>query len=294
MVGTPTMKQAAAPVDSATCGHSTPSYADLTLSNRHELFCSQAWYQKVLQHHLTKLTINPNDFYLDVGSGTGRGTQLIAERLKPGGMIIGIEPSEGLVRCASKNAERNDLVKYRVGRAEDITALHFNREVSGVISFNTVHLLSSREEFYRDARSLLKSGGTLSFCTGYHSRGMSDDDRVNVLEALFNAYTKGLQMVRAFGQHSMKNPTVPSARPQNLELSTTECELTRAGFNSVTLDLQPITVPASSFAEFLTLPGSSFLPASIPLDEQKELILDALQKRDIIEVSRYWLHVYAE
>jgi hypothetical protein len=53
-------------------------------------------------------------------------------------------------------------------------------------------------------------------------------------------------------------------------------------------------MPAASFAEFLTLPGSQLLPASIPLEQQKKVILEALQERGIAEVSRAWLHVYAQ
>jgi SAM-dependent methyltransferase len=294
MVGMHTIQQNGVPNNTSPQSVPPPTYADLRLSKQHELFCAQDWYQKVLEHHISRLNIIPKCCYLDVGSGTGCATSLLAERLKPGGIIIGIEPSEGLVRCASQNAEGDPCLKYKIGRAEEITSIGRDHEVEGVVSFNTVHLLSSRERFYQDVRSLLPNGGTLSFCTGYHSRGMSEPDRENILQALFNAYTTGLQMVRTLMPHSIRASAHTTSRTQNLELSRTEYELKRSGFASVHIDLQPITMPAASFAEFLTLPGSQLLPASIPLEQQKKVILEALQERGIAEVSRAWLHVYAQ
>jgi SAM-dependent methyltransferase len=289
-----TTHQSRAPEGSAPYVDTAPSWADVKLSNRHQIFCAQEWYQGVLQHHIRKLTITPTDYYLDVGSGTGCGTELISDRLRPGGLIVGIEPSEGLVRCATKKAEGDGRIKYKVGRAEDISAMSDDRKVNGIVSFNTVHLLSSREQFYRAAQELLTKDGTLSFCTGYHTRGMSEVDRGNVLNALFEAFTIGKERVRAWKEISPQRKVNELFRPQYLELANIELELRRSGFSTVNSELQLVTVPASSFAEFLTLPGWELLPKLLPLEQQREIILTSLERHGIEEVSRTWLHVYAE
>jgi protein-L-isoaspartate(D-aspartate) O-methyltransferase len=51
--------------------------------------------------------LKPGAKVLDVGSGSGYLTHVLAELVSPGGMVIGIEHIQALVQLAQKNTEKS-------------------------------------------------------------------------------------------------------------------------------------------------------------------------------------------
>ncbi|WP_433598123.1 methyltransferase domain-containing protein [Nocardia sp. CA-135953] len=59
---------------------------------------------------------------LDVGAGPGILARLLAERVGPNGHVVGLDPSEPMVRFATKKSKRHPNTEFRVGYAQAIDA----------------------------------------------------------------------------------------------------------------------------------------------------------------------------
>jgi ubiquinone/menaquinone biosynthesis C-methylase UbiE len=91
---------------------------------------------------------------LDLGSGTGRFTPILAETL--GGPVYGVEPSERMRRQAEQTAGHPD-VRYLAGGAE---AIPLPDEVCGfVLMFLVYHHIPDRPRAVAEIRRVLRPGG---------------------------------------------------------------------------------------------------------------------------------------
>jgi ubiquinone/menaquinone biosynthesis C-methylase UbiE len=120
---------------------------------------------KVLIH---SLRIAPGERVLDVGCGTGRLGNFVAELVEPTGQVIGLDPLPLRVALAAKKHER---FSTRVGHAEDLSA--FEPEQFDVVYLNSVfHWVTNKLGALREALRVLKTGGRI----GVNS---ADADRVH-------------------------------------------------------------------------------------------------------------------
>jgi len=109
------------------------------------------------QRLLTHLAPNPNARFVDVGSGTGNYTAALHAQ---GVDIMGIDPSEEMIRLASKKYENLD---WKSGRAE---ALPFeDRAFDGAITTLTIHLWESLIKGFREISRVVKDNGRLVIFT---------------------------------------------------------------------------------------------------------------------------------
>ena len=100
------------------------AHADLPLRIGHGATCSQP---STVAAMLELLDPHPGDKVLDVGSGSGWTTALLAHLVAPGGSVLGVELVPELVKTGARNLDaagvahaRIELaVPGRVGRAED-------------------------------------------------------------------------------------------------------------------------------------------------------------------------------
>jgi arsenite methyltransferase len=98
---------------------------------------------------------------LDVGCGTGRLTQWLAERVAPRGEVIGIEPSEerlALARCRASRAG------FELGRAEDLRAFE-DASFDAVCMSSVLHWVEDKAKVLSEARRVLRPGGRLGVTT---------------------------------------------------------------------------------------------------------------------------------
>lgn len=61
--------------------------------------------------------LRPGERVLDVACGTGVAARLAAERVAPGGTVVGIDPQPGMLEAARRTS---DDVEWRQGAAEDL------------------------------------------------------------------------------------------------------------------------------------------------------------------------------
>ena len=107
---------------------------------------------------------------LDIASGSGYGTQLLAKKAKK---VYGVDVDEQSVRYASENfGGRN--IEYKVGNAESIPL--GDQSVDVVVTFETIEHVKNYRKFIDEIRRILKPDGLaiistpndLEFAEGNH------------------------------------------------------------------------------------------------------------------------------
>lgn len=101
--------------------------------------------------------IGPGQRALDVGCGTGALTLAVAERVVPGGAVVGLDPNPDMLAAARRKGAR---VEWRDGRAE---ALPFaDASFDAVVSQFAMMFFDDRVAALREARRVLRPGGRLA------------------------------------------------------------------------------------------------------------------------------------
>jgi trans-aconitate 2-methyltransferase len=114
-----------------------------------------AWGQAVLG----RLPLRGNELVLDVGCGTGRLTELLAERL-PHGRAVGIDQSANMLATA-RTAMRAS-VRGRITFAQaDAAALPIARRADAIFSTATFHWVLDHDRLFRSLFAALMPGGQL-------------------------------------------------------------------------------------------------------------------------------------
>lgn len=110
---------------------------------------------------LDQLSVQPGDYILDIGSGTGRLVSRLAGRIEDG-YVEGIDFSKDMIRIARKR-NKTDILNGRVGIIEDNfdTREYENGFFSKVCSVNTIYFWSDPERTVRKIAGILKPGGKL-------------------------------------------------------------------------------------------------------------------------------------
>ncbi len=109
-----------------------------------------------------RLAIGPGDRVLDVGCGTGRLARHLAERVGPGGKVVGIDPLPE--RIALARAHAGGVVSFEVGQAEDLAA--FADASFDAVSLSAVfHWINDRPRALREIRRVLRAGGRVGLTT---------------------------------------------------------------------------------------------------------------------------------
>ena len=111
--------------------------------------------------------IRPEDQVLDVGTGTGVVAFRVAEKLRDGGRVVGIDLSEGMLAAAISKTERLGLTERIEFRQMDAEKLEFPDATFDVAVslFALLHFpdpLTALKEIYR----VLKPGGRLVVAVG--------------------------------------------------------------------------------------------------------------------------------
>ncbi len=111
---------------------------------------------------LALAAIRPGMTVLDLGSGAGFDAFLAAERVGPGGRVIGVDMTDEMLALARKNATARGAtnVEFRQGRLEDLPVEAATVDL--VISNCVVNLVPDKAAAFREMARVLKPGGTIS------------------------------------------------------------------------------------------------------------------------------------
>jgi len=110
---------------------------------------------------LGRMGVDPRDEILDLGSGTGRNTCLMMERLGPSGRVVGVDSSEQMLRQSRRRCRSYPQVQFLKARIEQ--PLDFRDEFDKVSVFFVLHGFEDddKERILANAAKALKPGGTL-------------------------------------------------------------------------------------------------------------------------------------
>lgn len=106
---------------------------------------------------IASLDPRPGERVLDVGCGTGRLGEYVAQRVAPTGEVLGIDPLPLRIELA---ARKNPRFHARVGRAEDLSVFA-DASFDVVYSNSVFHWVHDQPGALREALRVLKPGGRI-------------------------------------------------------------------------------------------------------------------------------------
>ena len=106
--------------------------------------------------------MQPGEVVVDLGSGAGFDCFLAAQRVGPTGRVIGVDMTHEMLKKARDNAARVGAanVEFRLGEIEHLPIGDNTADV--VISNCVINLVPDKEQVYREAFRVLKSGGRIA------------------------------------------------------------------------------------------------------------------------------------
>ena len=136
-----------------------------SISRFYDLYTRRT-YARVREKVVEELKLRRGSTVLDLACGTGQNFPLLVEALGPGGRIIGLDYSEGMLRQAAAKVQRNRWSNITLihGDARQVSpALLEQRagisQVDGLICTLGLSVIPEWEHVFDRAFSLVRSGG---------------------------------------------------------------------------------------------------------------------------------------
>jgi trans-aconitate 2-methyltransferase len=213
----------------------------------------QAWGREVL----ARLELRGDELALDAGCGSGRVTQMLAERL-PRGRVVAVDASPSMAQAARARLGPDADV-----RVMDLLELEIEEPVDVILSTATFHWISDHERLFSRLHVALRPGGRLVAQCGGEG---------NVERTRLAALAVGEAEPFAKYMHNWLGPwNFASAE-------STELRLRQAGFHEARCWLVPVTVVPPEPKEFLRTVNLGAHLARLP-EELRDPFVSAVHER---------------
>jgi trans-aconitate methyltransferase len=211
---------------------------------------------------LARLPLNGDEHVLDVGSGTGRLTEKLLERL-PRGKVVAVDLSSNMLSVAHEYLRPRFQGQIAFVLA-DASALPFNGTADAIFSTATFHWVLDHDRLFRSLYAALRPDGRLVAQCG----GGRNIERVN---ARCMTLMRQPGFATYFGNWS---------GPWNFaDAETTARRLREAGFADVqtSVEYTPVLQPdALAYREFVANVVCRHHLARLPDEEQRDRFMTAL------------------
>lgn len=128
------------------------------------------------------LALKAGEHVLDIGTGTGRLAEFVADLIGAQGSVTGIDPLES--RIAIARLRQSKTLTFATGHAEDLS--RFGDGQFDVVYLNSVfHWIAEKDRALREIRRVLKPGGRLGLNVQDPTR--PHESRVLLREAIVQA-----------------------------------------------------------------------------------------------------------
>jgi arsenite methyltransferase len=161
----------------------------------------QRHHLPIFEPVLPLMDVKPTDRVLDLGSGSGWATRLVAKRLRPK-KIVGIDISDEMVRLATQQSKGIANIEFHQGEAEKIPLP--DASVDKIFSIESFYYWPDQMAGLEEAKRVLARGGKLFI--------------------LINLYKDNPASLR--WAHELKVPVHAMSQAEYIEL------LTKAGFKA--------------------------------------------------------------
>ena len=227
---------------------------------------------------IADLAVKPGEKILDVGSGTGRLTEYVADIVGSEGVVFGVDPLSLRIAIAQPRARAN--LSFVIAPAENLS--QFADASFDVVYFNSVfHWLEDKHTVLAEAARVLVAGGRLGISA-------ASKERPHTLQGVVREVLSR-EPFNQYGEEGFDGPLF------KLDVAETIALLNAAGFSVASAEIKtftdyfdsPQTVidfsSSSSFGNFLGKLPTEARPAAIAAIKTA---LEALRTSKGIELQR--------
>jgi ubiquinone/menaquinone biosynthesis C-methylase UbiE len=126
------------------------------------------WSRLLAPGYIEFAGVKNGDRVLDVGTGTGSLASAIEERM-PASQVVGVDPSEGFIAFAQKNA-KSSRARYEVGDAQ---ALKFkDASFDRTMALLVMNFIPDHNKAIAEMRRVTRPQGVVSACVWDYNEGM--------------------------------------------------------------------------------------------------------------------------